>query len=70
VGIPEVGMIQFIELHDIGVAAVIGKREGNSVPLRLINMQEDAVVLPKNVQIGLFSPASIMPEEKIRRSCH
>ena len=74
VGIPEVGMIQpqgkFLEFYHVGVAAGIGKREGNSVPLRLINMQEDAVVLPKNMQIGLFSPASIMPEKKIWRSSH
>ena len=72
--IPEVGIIQpqgkFCELYRVGVVAVIGKREGNSVPLRLINMQEDTVVLPKKVQKELFSPALIMPEEKIRRSSH
>ena len=40
---------KFLDLYHIGVAAVIGKWEGNSVSLWLINMQEDAVVLPQNV---------------------
>jgi len=71
-GIPEIGMIQpqgkFLEEYQLGVAAALGRREGNSVPLRLINMQEKAIILQKNVQVGLFSPASIVPEEKLRRS--
>ena len=50
-----VGMIQpqgkFLELYHIGVVAVIGKRKGNRVTLQLINMQKDAVMLPKNIQI-------------------
>ena len=70
VGIPEIEMIQpqgkFLEAYQLGVAAAIGRREGNSVPLRL--MQEEAIILQKNVQVGLFSPASIVPEEKLRRS--
>ena len=33
-------------------------------------MKKDAVVLPENVQIGVFSSAPIIPEEKITRSCH
>ena len=36
VGIPEVGMIQpqgkFLEEYQLGVAAALGRREGNSVP--------------------------------------
>ena len=31
-------------------------------------MQEEAIILQKKVQVGLFSPASIVPEEKLRRS--
>ena len=31
-------------------------------------MQEKAIILQKNVQVGLFNPASIVPEEKLRRS--
>ena len=68
VGIPEIGMIKpqgkFLEEYQLGVAAAIGRREGNSVPLRLINIQEEGIILQKNVQVRLFSPASIVPEKK------
>ena len=50
------------------IAAAIGRREKNSIPLPLINMQEEAIILQKNVQVGLFSLASIVPEEKLRKS--
>ena len=48
--------------------AEIGRREGNSGPLRPINMQEEAIILQKNVQVGLFSPVSIFPKDKLGRS--
>ena len=31
-------------------------------------MQQEAIILQKNVQVGLFSPASVVPEENLRRS--
>ena len=73
-GILEVGIIQpqskFLEEYQLGVTAVIGRREGNSIPLCLINMQKEEVILQKNVQIALVSLASIVPEEKPRRHCN
>lgn len=71
VDIPKEGIIQpqgkFLEKYQLGVASVIGRKEGNSVPLRLINIQEKAVILPKNTQVGLYSPAVIIPERKVRQ---
>ena len=70
VGIPEIGMIQpqgkFLEEYQLGVVAAIGRR-GNSVLMHRINMQEETIILQKNVQVGLLSPASIVPEEELRR---
>ena len=59
-----IGMIQaqttFLEHYPIGVAAVITHREGNSVPIRLINATEQIVTLEKNTPIALFSPADVI----------
>ncbi len=56
---------QFLETHQIGVAAVLARKEGNSVPLRLINTQEQAVILAKNTQIAMYAPAEVLPEVQV-----
>ena len=37
---------RFLEKYHVGVASVLGRRQGNNVPLQLINMQEEPVRLP------------------------
>jgi len=66
----EIGLVQpqsqFLEKHQLGVAAVLARREGNSVPLRLINAQERAVILPKNTQVAMYEPAEVVPESEVQ----
>ena len=66
----EIGIIQpqntFLQNYPLGVAAVITSREGNSVPLRLINANEEDVKLEKNTPIALFSPAEVVTDIPVR----
>ena len=65
----EMGLIQpqshFLETHQIGVAAVLARKEENSVPMRLINTQDQAVILAKNTQVAMYVPAEIVPEVQV-----
>ena len=66
------GLIQpqshFLEAHQIGVAAVLARKEENSVPMRLINTQDQTVILAKNTQVAMYVPAEILPEVQVRVS--
>ena len=68
----EMGLIQpqshFLETHQIGVAAVLARKEENSVPMRLINTQDQTVILAKNTQVAMYVPAEIVPEVQVRVS--
>ena len=68
----EIGLIQpqskFLEAHQIGVAAVLARKEENSVPMMLINTQDQAVILTKNTQVAMYVPAEIIPEIQVRAS--
>ena len=68
----EMGLIQpqshFLETHQTGVAAVLARKEENSVPMRLINTQDQTVILAKNTQVTMYVPAEIVPEVQVRVS--
>ena len=65
------GMIEpqetFVQKYPIGVAAVLAKREENSLPVRLINTQESDVELPKNTPVAWFREAEEVPTQKWRQ---
>ena len=66
----EMGLIQpqshFLETHQIEVAAVLARKEENSVPMRLINTQDQTVILAKNTQVAMYVPVEIVPEVQLR----
>ena len=68
----EIGLLQpqlkFLETHQLGVAAVLARKVGNSVPMRLINTQEQAVILAKNTQVAMYVPAEVVPDVQLRAS--
>ena len=67
---PEIGMIEpqgtFVERFALGVAAVLGRKTENSIPVRIINTTESVINVQKNTHIAMFSPAEVVEEVNVR----
>ena len=68
----DVGMVEpqgtFLEKYQLGVAAVLAERRGNSIPVRLINTTDRPIKIYKNTPVAQFSPAEIVDEVRVRQT--
>ena len=60
------GQQQF--LQEYPVAAVITRKQKNSVPIRVINISQKPVVIPKGVGLAMLVPGEVLKAEDIRRA--